>query len=162
MSAGVLLAASLASSLGGSLLSASGSVRQGQEADAAAQTQAMQSEREAMLQRANASRDIAAKYQEQKRLLSDQQAAASIGGGMATDPSILALAADMSGYGYQQRQTIAANGESTARGYEDDAIARRKSGKSALRAGKLNAVGAILSGVSSAASTFHSYMKPGA
>lgn len=155
----LLTVASTAATGVGSILSANAAKQDAASQAAALETQAKQSDRAAMEQRAQASQEAAQKYTDQRELLSDQQAIAAASGGGASDPTILDLAGDLAGYGYQQRGIIRANGETQARGLEDDGRARRREAKSALRAGQTNARASILSGVTSAAKNYGDFMQ---
>ncbi len=144
--------------IGGTILSAVGSIASGNAQAAAQKTAAMQAEKAATERRAQASRDAAQKYKDAQLVLSNQQAAAAASGGGATDPTVLTLAGEVGGYGYQQRQGILANGENQARGYDDEAKARRAEAKSALRASRIGAFSSLLSGGVSAYKNYRDMM----
>lgn len=156
--AAALPAISAISSIGGTVLSAAGAIQQGKAANEAAKQQAAQEQRAANEKRAQSSMEVAQRLKEQQLVLSNQQAAAGASGGGASDPTILDLAGDVGGYGYQQRALAVANGENQARGYEDQRKSTLASGKSALSASYTNAFGSLLSGTTSGLSTFRDMM----
>lgn len=131
-------------SAGSALFTAGGSILGGISQKKAYDAQASQLERQANAERAQASHAAAQKYADQKELMSNQQAIAAASGGDALDPSILDLQADTAGRGFQQRGAIVANGENTARGYEEQAAAAKQSGKSAMVGGIIGAAGSAL------------------
>lgn len=146
----------------GSLVSAGGTIASGIGANTAAKYQAGQMDAAANESRAAGQRQ-GFEHQRQTNLgLSKLQAGAAASGAGADDPTIQALGGDMAGRGEYQALTDLYTGENRARGLQDQAAAKRQSGKDALTKSYLSAGGTILSSAGSMAGKFGGASMPGA
>lgn len=121
----------------GTILSMYGQVRQGRDAQHAADFQAAQLDRNAGQQRAAAQRS-AAEQRRQARIAGSRVAALARGGG--GDESVLDLQARIAGEGELRALTALYEGEDRARAMESQAKAQRYQGAIAKQAGNMGAL----------------------
>ncbi len=133
----------------GTGVSAVGAIKQGNDANEAAQANAAAMERRAGEERAAATRESARRNQQTALLLSRQQALAASSGGGATDSTVLGLMGDVAQEGQYQRDSAIYAGESKGINLEDEAALQRWKGRNAQTAGYIGAGSSVLSGVSS-------------
>lgn len=122
---------------------------------------AKQEEQAAQESRAVAQRSALDKRRQGALALSTLQARAAASGGGADDPGVLTLAGDIAGRGEYEALNDMFKGENRSRGLMDQAVgsrmtgdALRAEGEAKKRASKMAAVGTIIGGIGSAASTF--------
>lgn len=130
-----------------------GGLAAGQAANDAAKAQAAGLDRAANAERAKGQRASFDERDKAKLLLSRQQAlAAASGAGAGMDaPSIVKIMRDTTGQGELNAQMAAWNGETQARGLEDQATAARVSGRATRLGSIYGAIGTGFGGVSQAA-----------
>ena len=133
----------------GTALSAAGSVLGGKATKKANYAEAAGLERMAGQTRASSQRESIEQRREADLAQSRALALAAAGGGGASDPTVVDIISDLEGEGEYRALTALYNGEEQARGYEDEAKARRKAGKNAKTAGIISGVSTVLSGASS-------------
>ncbi|WP_442582541.1 hypothetical protein ACSBOB_11590 [Mesorhizobium sp. ASY16-5R] len=133
--------------IGGSLLSAVGSVAGGISAKQNADAQADAAERQANEARAVSQREAVQRSKEAKLLISRQQALAAASGGGATDPSVLTNTGEIGKQGWLNSQTALYEGESQGRALEDSAAIGRWQGRKEMFAGFVDAGSTTLNGL---------------
>lgn len=135
--------------IGGSLLSAGGTIVSGLSQSSALKAEAAAKERQAGEVQAQSQRDAIERRKEADLLLSRQQAVAASTGGTATDTGVLNLMADTAAQGSYNVATSIYEGNSAAAGLLDQAAISRMQAKQATMAGFINAGSTMLSGFSS-------------
>jgi hypothetical protein len=137
--------------IGGSLLSAFGSIQDGQQQYAAAQYQAKQLQQNAGQTEAAGQRD--AENQTRQSLLMQSRALAVAGasGAGAVDPTVLKLISGIAMEGDLAARTAMYNADEQARGMRNQASATVYEGKQARKAGKIKALSTVLSGMGNTA-----------
>lgn len=144
----ITMAAMLAT-IGGSAVSAMGTIAAGNAAQQQAEYEAQQLDIRAKEEQAQAQQE-AKQYREQKeRAQSALTARAAASGFSATDPTALALADEIERYGTLQEQLAQYGGKSRRAGTEAQATGVRMTGKAKKQGSRYSAVGTILSGVGS-------------
>lgn len=130
-------------SVGGSLLSASGSVSEGKAALAQAKAQKAAADFQAAQLRVNAGQEQAMGQVEsleqsrQARLMQSRAlAVAAASGGGASDNTVTKVIGDLAGEGELARLTAIFNGDEAARGLRNQASATEFEGRQILQAGK--------------------------
>lgn len=146
--AGTLTTVAKVAALGGTVLSAAGAYRQGQEQKVQAEYQAKVDERNADQATAAGQRRAAAEYRQGKFIRSRQQAIAAASGG-GTDASVIDMMTDVENETALNAQTIMSDAKNQSQGYLERANVSRVNGRNAARAGTLGAIGAGISGFSS-------------
>ena len=137
--------------IGGSLLSAFGSLTEGRQMYAASQYQAKQMESNAGQAEAAGQRDAINQLRQSELMQSRALAVAGASGAGATDPTVLRLISGIAGEGALAAQTAMFNANEQARGMRNQASATRFEGKQAKSASKIKAISTVLSGAGSAA-----------
>lgn len=136
-------------SIGGTIVSAIGTIAAGNAQRRAANFQAAQLEQQAGQELAASQRE-AYEYQRNKDLaLSRQQAVAGASGLSATDPSVLFLAGETAGRGRYQEEMALYTGKARQQGFQNQAKATRLSGQAAAQGAMFDAAGTILGGFGS-------------
>lgn len=145
--------------IAGTAVGAAGAMAAGKAAQQSAEFEAKQLEVKGKEEQAASQRE-AAEFQRRKQLaLSNLQAESAGSGFTATDPTTLALADEIERYGTYQEQVAMYGGTSRRAGLEAQAAGRRAEGKAARQAAKYDAVGTILSGVTSLATKYNKPVK---
>lgn len=139
----------VAASVGGTVLSALGSIQQGRYQEAALKAQAQAQEARAQEERAAAQREAVRRGKEAAFILSRQQALAAASGGGAADSTVLNLMATTAAEGQYQQQVAVYEGEARGRGLEYQAAIDRMQANAARKAGFINAGSSVLGGISS-------------
>jgi hypothetical protein len=147
--------------LAGSFVQAQGTIAAGKAAQQSANYEAAQLDIKAKEEQAAAQRDAQEYGREKDLALSKLQTNAAASGFSATDPTALAVADEIAKYGTYKEQMAMYGGTSRRAGVEAQAEGRRMEGKAALQGAKSAAMGTILGGISSMASSFAKpYGKP--
>lgn len=134
----------------GTVISTIGAISAASSEKAIAEHNAKLLEKKADAERATASYEAAQQRKETDLVLSQQRAgAAASGGGYSTAPGVITLAADTDAYGGFLADLYIAQGENSARGYEDQAAATRFAGKARAQNSILSAVGKGIGGLAS-------------
>lgn len=167
------LALPLALTAAGTAISAMGTIAGGNAAAEAGERQqeayyyrAKQEEQAAQESRASAQRAALEKRREGRFLQSKLQARAAASGGGADDPTVLNLSADIARRSEYDALFDMYRGENRARGLEDEAFGSRMTGDAARiegiqkkKASRIAAIGTIIGGASSMASTYSNYSR---
>lgn len=148
--------AGLAASLAGAGVGAYSSYQQGKSAEAQAEYNAKQAEAQAADAQLRGGIEANQKRQEVRRAIASQQTQLAANGVETSSGSGLTLMSDAAHEGELDAQTAYANAMREAYGYQSQATAYRYSGKTAKSNAYGQAAGSLLSGVSSAASTWKS------
>lgn len=138
----------------GTIMSVSGALQQGKDAEAKAKYEAKVQEQQADEAQAASQREASEKYRQGQYMLSQQRAAIAGSGGSVNDPSVIDMMGETAGETALSAETSIYKGEQQARGYNDAAKVSRYEGKAARRASYYNAAGALFSGVTSMFSRF--------
>lgn len=138
-------------SMGGSLLSAFGSLTQGREQYAAAQYQAKQLYQNAGQAEAAGQREAAVQIRQSELLQSRALAVAGASGAGTVDPTVLRIISGLAGEGQLAANTAMYNAGEAARGMRNQAAAGIFEGKQAKKASKVAALATVLSGAGNAA-----------
>jgi hypothetical protein len=155
-------------SLVGSLVSAAGTIAAGSAQNSAAQAQAQmsvyraqQESQAAAISRATGQRKAEEESRKGELAQSQLQARAAADGGMATDPTVLALGEDIAGRAALGKRIEYFKGEEEAIGHLDQstlyhmqADAQLAQGRAAQKASMFSALGTIIGGAGSAYSAF--------
>lgn len=136
--------------LAGTAITAYGTVRSGQAANAAAQFQATQLEQQAKEEKAAAQRGVLDQRKKTNFLLSRQQAVAAGSGFSASDPTVSNLAGGIAQEGEYQAGMITYGAEQRARGLNLEAASARATGRAQQTGSYLSAAGQIASGIGNA------------
>ncbi len=137
--------------IGGSLLSAFGSMSEGKAQYKAAQFQAAQLDQNAGQAKAAGQRDAAQEIRQSELLQSRALAVAGASGAGAVDPTVLRIISGLAGEGALAAQTAMFNADEQARGMRTQAAATRFEGAETRKASKVRAISTILSGAGTAA-----------
>jgi hypothetical protein len=137
--------------IGGSLLSAFGSLQDGRQQYAAAQYQADQLRKNAGQTEAAGQRDAENQTRQSALLQSRALAVAGASGAGAVDPTVLKLIAGIATEGDLAARTAMYNADEQARGMRNQAAATVFEGKQAKKASKVKALSTFLSGMGNAA-----------
>jgi len=146
-SSGTLSTIGTIAGLVGTGVTALGTISAGNAANAAAKSEAAQLEQQATQARASYQRKAMQHQRQTELTMSQLQARAAASGAGADDPTVIKLGEEISGRGEEQALMDLYNGENTARGLEDRAVARRASGRAARTGSIYSAAGTIASGV---------------
>jgi hypothetical protein len=130
------------------LLSAGGTLMQGQAADSSAASEAAQLNQQAGQERAVSQLDAITQRRSARYAQSRAQAVAAASGAGASDPTVVDVISGIAGEGEFQALTSLYTGEDRARGMEFSGKVRRREGKAAQAASYLKASGTLLSGES--------------
>lgn len=133
--------------IGGSLLSAVGSVAGGISKKNEADAQADAAERQAGEAQAVSQREAIQRSKEAKLLISRQQAVAAASGGGAADPTVLKLMGDTAKQGQFNVASALYEGDATAAGLQDSAALSRWQGHQEKFAGFIDAGSTVLNGL---------------
>lgn len=144
-----MAAAIIPLAIASTVISAAGSIAEGQAARREANYVARQQEYLAGQQRASSQRAAEEQRRQGRLLESRAQAVAAASGGSATDPSVLDVIGGIRGEGEYRALTALYEGEERARGLETKAGLSRFQGKQAQAAGYTRALGTVLGGGSS-------------
>lgn len=136
----------------GGFVQAEGYRQQGEAANEAAQTEALQLDARGREEFAAAQREALAKRREGVLANSRIQALSAASGGGADDPTILKLMTGVAGDAEYGAQTVMFGGKQRRAGLFDAANNRRREGQASLLGSKYASAGAIFGGISSAAS----------
>lgn len=139
--AGIGLASAL--SIGGTALSAIGSISQGRAAKAAANFQARQLEQRAKAERAVSQREGLERKRQVEQAAGRARVLGAAGGAAATSPTLANILGGLDFEADTALQTSLAVGEERAIGSEMGAAAARLEGKQAERAGLYGAAGSV-------------------
>jgi hypothetical protein len=146
--------------LGAGATQAAGTIMSGNAAKVGSDFEAKQLEQQAGESRAAAQRAAMDKRREERYAQSALLARAAASGGGADDAGVVDLAGDIAQRGEYEALAEIFKGESRARGMEDAAFGKRRSGKAAQKGAYLSAAGTILG---SAGSMYRLYAgNPGA
>lgn len=137
--------------IGGSLLSAFGSLTSGEQQYSAAKYQAAQLQQNAVQAEAAGQRDAANQIRQSELMQSRALAVAGASGAGAVDPTVLRIIAGIAGEGELAAQTAQYNASEAARGMRNQANATMFEGKQAKSASKIKALSTVLSGAGNAA-----------
>lgn len=148
---GQMAAVGGAMSIGGSLLSAFGSLQQGKAQYQAAKFQAAQLNQNASQAEAAGQRDAIGQLRQSELLQSRALAVAGASGAGAMDPTVLRLISGIAGEGQLNADTAMFNAGEDARGMRNQAITGIYEAKQAKRASKIQALSTMLSGAGNAA-----------
>ncbi|MFN7089985.1 MAG: hypothetical protein ACK4P4_05485 [Allorhizobium sp.] len=140
--------------VGGTILQVGGAIQQGREQEARFHYEQQVQEQASDEAQAASQRDALARTREGQFILSQQRAAIGAGGGNLDDPGVIDLMDDTQEQIRYASDTEIYKGEQQARGYNDAAKIAGVNASSAMSAAKLNAAGALFSGVSSMYSRF--------
>lgn len=140
--------------IGGTILSVGGAIKQGKEEKARFEYEQKVQSQAADEAQAASQRDALARTREGNFLLSQQRAAIAGSGGSVDDPSVIDIMGDTQEQVRYGVETELYKGEQQARGYNDAAKVAGVNARNAMSAAKLNAAGALFSGVSSMYSRF--------
>ena len=140
----------------GGLLGAAGTIAAGAAEKKNSDFEAKQLDKKAKEEQANAQRQAAQSQTESRLAQSRQQAlAAASGGGAGSDaPTIVKLMSDTAGQGQLNADTNIYTGYSRAAGLQDQAAAKRRSGKASL-------LGSVIGGFGQAAKSFGTFSSSG-
>lgn len=143
-----------AQQVGGTVLSAMGSLKEGNNANKLAKYQARQMETNA--KQAVAEGTFAAEEERRKTdlLASRAMAVAAASGGGALDPTVVKILQGIESQGSLNSATEMYNASESARGMTDQAQATRYSGKQAKKAGQMKAIKSVLSGAGDLVTTW--------
>jgi len=139
---------SQALAVGGSLVSAGGTILGARSEAKALKKEAAQLEVQAGTERAISQRSAMEERRQARLVASRGVAVAAASGGGVDDPTVVNLLADIEGEGEYRALTALYNGEEEARGLEGQAKARRKEAKNVKRASYFKAASTILSSAS--------------
>lgn len=137
--------------IGGSLLSAFGSLEQGKQMFAASRYQAGQLRQNAGQAEAAGQRDAIAQLRTSDLLQSRALAVAGASGAGAVDPTVLRLIAGLAGEGQLNASMAMFNAGESARGMRNQAHATEFEGKQSKTASKIAALATMLTGAGNAA-----------
>lgn len=127
------------------VVSAAGSIMSGNAANKAAKFEAAQMTQQAGQERAASQRQAIEQRRQAGLANSRVTAVAAASGAGATDASVLDIQGDNAATGEYNALSALYSGEEKARGLEMGAVAKRYEGANAAQAGKMQAVGTILS-----------------
>lgn len=136
----------LLAAAGGTALKAVGDISAGRAAAEASATEAAAMQQKANWERATAQHQAERRRQEAERLMSRQRALYAASGGGVGDTALTVIGNTAAEGDLQSRIDIAM-GEERARGIDDQAALRKRSGQAAWRGSLLQAGGTILDGV---------------
>ena len=139
-----------AASIGGSLLSAFGSLEKGKEQYKAAKYQAAQLQSNANQAEGSGQRDAIAQLRQSDLLQSRALAVAGASGAGAVDPTVLRIISGIAGEGQLAANTAMYNANEAARGMRNQAAAGLYEAKQAKKASMITALSTVLSGAGSA------------
>lgn len=131
--------------IGGGLLSASGQMTAANAKAAELRYEADQLDVQAGLKRATSQRQAIDEKRQATLALSRGLAVSAASGGGADDPTVVNALSGIAGEGEYRALTQLYNGEETARGMEAEAAAKRRGASSTQSAGRLSALGTVLS-----------------
>lgn len=140
--------------IGGKVVSAGGSIFGGIQKSKALKFEAKQLEGNAGLERAMSQREAMEERRQARLLNSRALAVAAASGGGTDDPTVVNLMADIEGEGEYRALSSLYSGETSARGMEAEAKARRKEAKNAKIAGFIDGASSILGAGSSLADRY--------
>lgn len=147
--------AAILATVGGSAVSAMGTIAAGDAAYESAKYEAAQLDIKAKEEQAQAQQE-AKQFREQKeRAQSALTARAAASGFSATDPTALALLDELERYGTLQEQMAQYGGKSRRAGTEAQATGVRMTGKAERRGSRYSAAGTILSGIGGGLSKYN-------
>lgn len=129
----------------GSLVSAKGAMDEGNAANSMAQSQANQLNANALTTRASAERTAIEDRKQAALLESRAQAVSAASGGGATDPTVLNVVGDIHKQGEYNALNALYNGDVRAQQLNNSADLERQQGRQAKAAGRMKAVGTVLS-----------------
>lgn len=138
-------------SIGGSLLSGYGTLKQGNDQYAAAQFAANQLRQNAGQAEAAGQRDAAVQVRQSALLQSRALAVAGASGAGAVDPDVLRAIAGLAGEGQLAADTAMYNAKESARGMRNQAEAGMFEAKQTKKGSKVAALATMLSGAGNAA-----------
>jgi hypothetical protein len=137
--------------IGGSLLSAFGSMTEGRQQYKAATYQAAQMEQNANQAEASGQLEATNQLRQSALLQSRALAVAGASGAGAVDPTVLRIISGIAGEGALAASTAQYNGMEQARGMRAQAGATRYEGAQGVKAAKIKALSTILSGAGNGA-----------
>lgn len=139
-----LLAGGLATAVGGTALTATSAISQGQAAQAAAKNQAKQEQAAALQANAIATRQAAVEKQQTDVAQSRLRARAAASGAGATDPTVMDLSSTFDAIGEYNVASALYEGTSRATAFQNQARMTKYEGNQAATAGYLRAGSSIL------------------
>lgn len=148
-----LAALGTAASAVGTVVGASAAEEQGKNADRAAQMQALALQREAREKEAAAQRRAITEQTKADLVLSRQQAVAAASGGGATDPTVLDIMGNTAQQGRYNADSALYEGAAAGQSLDEQAALTRYRGQQARRAGRINSMTTVLSGMSNFATS---------
>ena len=134
-------------SLAGTVVSAAGTIAAGKQAQANANWQALEQERQAKAEQASAQREAQQLERRKDLALSRHQAVAAASGLSASDPTSLDIRGEIEEYGTMQQQLAQYGGRDRRAGLEAQATATRLEGDLAAKRARSSAIGTILGGI---------------
>jgi hypothetical protein len=146
----------LAATVIGTAVSAVGAIQQGQAADSAAQSQALQLEQKAGQDRAVAQMRAREQKRQAELLSSRATTLTAAGSGDTSEVGTQDILSGIAGEGQYRSMLELYEGEERAKGNEFGATTARQEGKAAKKAGYMSAIGTVLSGASSMSDSYGS------
>jgi hypothetical protein len=144
----------------GTVMSAGGQIRQGRQAQAAADYEAAQLEQNAGQQIASSQRAALSDEQQARLAQSRALAVAAASGGGASDPTIVGILSRLNGEGTYRSMVDLYQGQERARQLNDQAAATRYQGEVAASNAKWAAASTLVSGSSSMYSKYAADHRP--
>lgn len=147
--------AALIATIGGSAVSAAGTIAAGNAADQSAKYEAAQLDIRAKEEQAQAQQEAKQLREQKERAQSTLTARSAASGFSATDPTSLALLDELERYGTLQEQMAQYGGKSRRAGTEAQATGVRMTGKAKKKGSRYSAAGTILSGIGGGLSKYN-------
>ena len=132
--------------VGGTLMSAFGSLSQGKSAQRSHEFTAAQLDRNALAAEATSQREAIEERRKAELMKSRARAVAAAGGGTASDVGVMDIMAKMEREGEYNALTALFEGSEQAAGLRTGAMAERFTGAAKKKAGKIKAVSTLFSG----------------
>jgi len=154
------VSASMALTAAATVMSAGAQIRQGKQAQSAANDEAAQLEQNAGQQIASSQRAALSDEQQARLAQSRALAVAAASGGGASDPTIVGILSRLNGEGTYRSMVDLYQGQERARQLNDQASAARYKGESAASNSKLSAAATLVSGSSSMYSKYAADHRP--